>query len=123
MPLEILLVNDQDVELAAEFIIRQNKKDPIGDGRINCDFAKSGEDALQLAQQKQYDIIILDYNMPGINGYETAKKLRLISPNFRLLGYSSTWNKTNSKEVGLENYSDNPFKIVEYLRNSKCKLP
>ncbi|HXE43450.1 MAG TPA: response regulator, partial [Candidatus Baltobacteraceae bacterium] len=34
--------------------------------------------ALQMAQQDQYDIVLLDINMPGLNGFEVCEKLRLL---------------------------------------------
>lgn len=35
--------------------------------------------ALQMAQQDRYDIVLLDINMPGLNGFEVCEKLRLLS--------------------------------------------
>lgn len=37
---------------------------------------------LQLAQQEQFDIVLLDINMPGLNGFEVCEKLRLL-PNYK----------------------------------------
>ncbi|MDR2517147.1 MAG: response regulator [Spirochaetaceae bacterium] len=44
--------------------------------RMRIDTAGSGEDALRLAREKRYDIIILDHMMPGMDGMETARQLR-----------------------------------------------
>ncbi len=40
--------------------------------------APSGEDALELAEKQQFDVAILDVNLPGMNGIETMKKIRAI---------------------------------------------
>ncbi len=42
--------------------------------------APSGEDAIILADNQQFDVAILDVNLPGLNGIETMKKIRVIQP-------------------------------------------
>ena len=45
---------------------------------FNCKIteAKSGEEAIELVQSNQFDLITLDINMPGISGDETLKEIR-----------------------------------------------
>lgn len=44
--------------------------------KVDCHSAQSGDDALSLASQNVYDIIFLDYNMPGMNGLDTALEIK-----------------------------------------------
>jgi CheY-like chemotaxis protein/anti-sigma regulatory factor (Ser/Thr protein kinase) len=65
----VLVVDDNPVNLtvAQGFLLTHN---------INADTAGSGQEALELARQKRYDIIFMDHMMPGMDGVETAKRLR-----------------------------------------------
>jgi two-component system response regulator NreC len=47
--------------------------------------ASSGDEALRLAQQHQPDFILLDINMPGINGLEAVGQLRRLAPDAKIL--------------------------------------
>ncbi|MEY4567507.1 MAG: hypothetical protein RLY14_2477 [Planctomycetota bacterium] len=42
--------------------------------------ASSGAEAIQLAEQNRYDVALLDFRMPGMNGLELASKLKLLLP-------------------------------------------
>ena len=47
--------------------------------------ASNGEQALQLASDKSFDIVLLDINLPGIGGIETSNKLLLLAPEIRII--------------------------------------
>jgi len=67
--IEILFVEDNifNQELAC-FILN----------KLGCksDIANNGTEAIEILQWKQYDLILMDINMPGIDGYETTRILR-----------------------------------------------
>lgn len=46
-----------------------------------CDTAKDGKAALDLCAQNDYDVILMDYQMPGMNGCETAERIRCSKRN------------------------------------------
>ncbi len=50
-----------------------------------CGEAASGAEALRLAEQKDPEIIVLDLEMPGMNGIEAAHELRRISPSAKII--------------------------------------
>lgn len=65
---QVLLVDDeQDLRVLLESALKMLKLDvdSVGDG-----FA-----ALVKTNQKKYDVIIMDWHMPGLDGFETAKKI------------------------------------------------
>lgn len=62
---------------------------------------KSGEDILKAVENTSFDIIFLDIDMPGINGKDTAEKLRKISKN-------------KFKLVFISNYYDEVFSTFKY---------
>ena len=66
---KILVVDDVEMNL----MVARNLLKRI---RIQVDTAGSGSEAVQLAKDKQYDIILLDSMMPGMNGEETMHSIR-----------------------------------------------
>ncbi len=72
-----ILAVDDDAE------IRWNIQMLMNDTGVCVDAALSGEDALLMLQDKDtnYDVILLDWNLPAMNGTETADRLRRIIPD------------------------------------------
>lgn len=72
-----ILAIDDDAE------IRRNIQMLMNDTGVCVDAALSGEDALLMLQDKDtnYDVILLDWNLPAMNGTETADRLRRIIPD------------------------------------------
>ncbi|NIJ45718.1 PAS domain S-box-containing protein [Wenyingzhuangia heitensis] len=90
---------------------------------INTDQAKSGFEALQLlSENKQYDVIIMDYHMPYMDGVETIKKIREnffglhdeIQPAILLYSSSSDASLISEvKELGITQRLTKPAKMKE----------
>ena len=71
--INIMVVDDNDVNLRlAEIILHKHK------ARVTT--ARSGAQALDYACMNSYDIIFMDLHMPGLDGYETTRKIREITP-------------------------------------------
>ncbi len=70
-----LLWVDDEIELLKAYIIFLQKKD------YEIVTASNGQDALDLVRERQFDLIFLDENMPGISGLETLKQIKEITPN------------------------------------------
>jgi DNA-binding NarL/FixJ family response regulator len=56
---------------------------------FNITEAYCGEDAVKNVLQKEFDIILMDYNMPGMNGAETVKNILFYRPNSKILALSN----------------------------------
>ena len=71
--INILVVDDNDVNLRlAEIILHKHK------ARVST--ARSGAQAIDYASMNTYDLVFMDLHMPGLDGYETTKKIREITP-------------------------------------------
>ncbi|GMR00769.1 MAG: two-component sensor histidine kinase BarA [Gammaproteobacteria bacterium] len=71
--INIMAVDDNDVNLRlAEIILHKHK------ARVTT--ARSGAQAIDYASMNSYDIIFMDLHMPGLDGYETTKKIREVTP-------------------------------------------
>jgi len=68
--LKVLVVDDNDINLRlAEIILKKNNFDVT----TIC----SGEDSIELVKHNNYDLIFMDLHMPGLDGYEATKQIRL----------------------------------------------
>lgn len=73
MSAKILIVDDSaTMRHAIGSMVRRMQREPI--------MASSGEEALALCAREQPGIVLLDVNMPGMDGYETARRIRAANP-------------------------------------------
>jgi two-component system, NarL family, response regulator DesR len=88
-PYTVVLVDDQSefLELARGLLARGAALQVVGD-------ASSGEAALALIAQlaPQPDIALVDVEMPGLDGFETARRLRALAPTVRVILTSASSN-------------------------------
>jgi DNA-binding NarL/FixJ family response regulator len=57
-----------------------------------CGEACNGQEAVTLASQKKPDVVIIDINMPVVNGIEATRQIRRVSPNTEILMYTKESN-------------------------------
>jgi len=85
----------------------------------DVDFAYNGQSCLTLTQENEYDIIVLDIAMPGINGIETCKRLRQNQYNATPIIFLTARDTLNDKiqgfEAGCDDYLVKPFAPEELL--------
>jgi len=74
---------------------------------LNCNFseAESGEKALSIIKKKTFDIIIMDIGLPGIDGIETYRRAKEMTPDLApviiLTGYLDSGRQKKGKEMGI----------------------
>jgi DNA-binding NtrC family response regulator len=69
----------------------------------------SGEDALTLVRESSFDVVVLDIEMPGMDGMETLKRIKEISPSTQVVmftGHGSDDRRLLSETLGAFNYVD-----------------
>ncbi|MFA5886707.1 MAG: response regulator transcription factor [Patescibacteria group bacterium] len=89
------------------------------------DVAKDGERGYFLAATNDYDLIILDYNLPKLNGREIINKLRaekISAPILVLTVHSELADKTDLLNLGADDYLTKPFALSELLARVKAIL-
>ena len=110
-PLEVLVIDDDEVLL-------ETACDTLTALGTNPETAKSGETALTklLAKKetgKPYNIIILDWKMPGIDGVELTKKIREIAGNdisiLLVSAYDWTQIEEDAKHAGIDGFISKPL--------------
>ena len=84
--------------------------------------AGSGEEGLKLFDRHQFDVVILDVNLPKTNGIEILKCLKQKSPHIEVImitGYGGIKSAVESIKLGARDYVTKPFKLDEILALTK----
>lgn len=83
--------------------------------RVLVDVADSGEKALESARDNRYDLVFLDVVMPGIDGYETCRRLKQVGPMrvAMLTGRATPVDFTQGRNAGCDNYLPKPPNDVD----------
>lgn len=92
------------------------KKGFVEDG-FAVDQAFDGEEGQSLAEDEQYDLIILDIMLPKVDGLQLCKELRkknIKTPILMLTAKSTTEDKVAGLDSGADDYITKPFSFVEF---------
>ena len=87
--------------------------------------ANDGKEALELCNEKQYDLIILDIMLPEIDGIEVLKGLRknnIYTPVILLTAKDEEIDKVIGLELGADDYITKPFSPRELIARVKAVL-
>src|SRR5271154_5097230 len=82
------------------------------------DVAVSGEDALWMSGAHDYDAIVLDVMLPGIDGFETCRRMReaeVWAPVLMLTARNAIADRVAGLDVGADDYLAKPFSFDELL--------
>jgi len=89
------------------------------------DWVLSGEEGLSLIKKNNYDLIILDYNLPIKNGQEVCREIRgkkITTPIIMLSVNTETAIKVETLNVGADDYLTKPFSFEELLARMRALL-
>jgi DNA-binding response OmpR family regulator len=116
----ILLAEDEE-------IIRMLIVDTLEDEDFHVDEAADGEEALQLFEHNEYDLLILDYMMPGYSGMEVIKKVRagLFNSEVKILMLSAKSQKHEQERIlyaGANEFMPKPFSPLQLIEKVKAIL-
>ena len=109
--MRVLIVED---ELRMASLVRRGL---VKEG-LAADIAATGEDALWMAGAHDYDAILLDVMLPGIDGFETCRRLRsndIWAPVLMLTARDSVEDRVAGLDTGADDYLVKPFAFAELL--------
>ncbi len=109
--MRVLIVED-DLRMAS--LVRRGL---AGEG-LAADVASTGDDALWLAQAHPYDAIVLDVMLPGLDGFETCRRLRgagVWAPVLMLTARDAVEDRVAGLDSGADDYLVKPFAFAELL--------
>ncbi len=86
--------------------------------------ARDGDTVLDMVERERPDLVLLDVAMPGIDGYDTLRRLREFSdlPVIVLTARSGVLDKVKGLELGADDYITKPFDHLELLARVKALL-
>lgn len=116
--MRILLVEDE--EKVARFIVRGLTAESFA-----VDTAPDGRRGLDLATTYNYDLIILDLMLPGLNGTEVLRRIRRADhrvPILMLTARDAVADKVEHLEAGADDYLTKPFAFAELMARIKALL-
>lgn len=109
--INILIVEDE--QRLAEILKKQ-----LEDSGINAEIAYDGYVGKQLVEKNKYNLIILDINLPLINGYDLCREIRKTNSNIPIImltAYGTPDNKIAGFDAGADDYVLKPFDLRELL--------
>ena len=118
----VLIVDDEEsIRTMLYKVIRSNG--------LDADTASSGEEAISLVRKKHYDLILLDINMQGMDGFRVVQKMRgsgIQIPVILVSGRQEDYDTLYGLDIGADDYVTKPFnpvvlgaKVKALIRRSK----
>ena len=111
----VLVVDDEKLIVKGiRFSLEQD------DMKVDC--AYDGEEALKLARENTYDMILLDIMLPKLDGFEVCRQIREFSdvPIIMLTAKGDDMDKILGLDYGADDYITKPFNILEVKARIKA---
>jgi len=107
-----LIAEDHDTSWQViQLVLRQLK--------LECDRAKNGQEAVDMFSSGQYDIVILDCQMPVMSGIEAAREIRKLEKNSQhtpliaLTAFQAEANRIECEAAGMDAYLTKPMSVED----------
>lgn len=106
-----ILIIDDDRELCA--LIKRS----VQTENIAADFCNTGKEGLQKLKEQEYQLVILDVMMPGMDGFETLEEIRKEHslPILMFTSKNDSISKVRGLRAGADDYLTKPFGINELM--------
>jgi len=109
--IRILLVDDED-DFRTTLANRLRKR------KLEVTEAESGRSAINLLKQGAFDVVVLDVRMPGMDGIETLKEVKIIDPQVEVImltGHASVESGIEGMRLGAFDYLMKPCDISDLI--------
>ncbi|MFV0564679.1 MAG: response regulator [Flavobacteriaceae bacterium] len=107
----ILIVDDNKINL---LVTKKNIEKVPNCKSTTCE---NGPDAIALAKQEHFDLILMDLNMPGMDGFQAAKQIRLFNPTIPIIALTALNSTETTKKVKDSNMDcviTKPYNFTEF---------
>jgi DNA-binding response OmpR family regulator len=112
MPSFNLLVVEDDP------VIGKSLKQGLVEAGHECQWAKTGDDGINLAKTRQFDAVLLDIMLPGRSGLDVVRQMRaegILTPTILLTALGSVEERVDGLKAGADDYVVKPFSLAELL--------
>jgi two-component system cell cycle sensor histidine kinase/response regulator CckA len=105
----VLFVDDEEMVLTVGSLMLQ---------KLGCNVftASRGQEAIDIFKKNEVDFVVLDMQMPGMNGYEIYHHLKEIQPQVKILlasGYTVDNSEKRIESIGFDGYLQKPFTLKQ----------
>jgi two-component system OmpR family response regulator len=110
-PVRVLLVEDHGA--MADLIAQRLREEAFA-----VDVVGTGEEGVWLATEYEFDAIVLDVLLPGVDGFETCRRIRSAgsgTPILMLTARDAVQDRVRGLDVGADDYLTKPFSLDELL--------
>ncbi len=106
-----ILIIDDDRELCALI------KHSVQSEHIEADFCNTGKEGLQKLKEQEYQLVVLDVMMPGMDGFETLEEIRKENslPILMFTSKNDSASKVRGLRAGADDYLTKPFDMDELI--------
>lgn len=107
MTKKVLIIDD---EATVRFLLREI----ISDLGYDCEEAARAEKGLQILKKEKIDLVLLDIQLPNMNGLEAIQRIRKIStdiPVFMISAFHNMKDVVNMMDEGVQEFITKPFDI------------
>jgi two-component system OmpR family response regulator len=107
----VLLVDDED-----DF--RETLQKRLRNRKLQVEGAENGYKALELLQAQDFDVVVLDVKMPGLDGIDTLKEIKIKKPDVEVImltGHASVESGIQGMQLGAFDYVMKPVPLDELL--------
>ncbi|PIE61522.1 MAG: two-component system response regulator [Desulfobacterales bacterium] len=111
---KILIADDSPTEM--NFM-----KAPFMEAGYQVATASDGQEALTLAGQQEFDLVVLDVVMPKLNGFQACRKIKDLKPKLPIILLTSKNQKSDEfwgKKQGADVYMTKPFDADALMENA-----
>jgi len=105
--------------------MRRGLQDNLEFEKYETTASGNGTEGLRLAEKEQFDLILLDLMLPGLDGIEVCKRLKAAgnsTPIIMLTARGSEEDKVKGLELGADDYITKPFSLKELIARIKALL-
>jgi CheY-like chemotaxis protein len=109
---KVLVVDDQEG-------IRKLLKEVLAELGYEAEVVSSGAEAVQAFTEGSFKLVLMDMKMPGLNGFETAERLKKISEDLKIIlmtGFYDSFLLEEAKNHGADGLLNKPFNLEEIQR-------
>ena len=117
-PLVLIVDDDADVLGLLQIVLSSLE--------VRLETVFTGEEALEILREREASLLILDKNLPGIDGLETGRRARRLRPDVALAmvtGYPSDRAREDAREIGFDEYLRKPIDVADFRRRMRDLLP